>query len=122
MTIDKEDLKAQWKNLWNNQFTDRQRAEEVATKDYHDLFIDEGTVLHATRDFENLAFKEIIKKHSLILHKSLQANPVYGGYGVFIKNVMKKQSSKITQGIDYQSINKMKKQQLKKRGRGWLHF
>ena len=122
MTIDKEDLKTQWKNLWDNRFTDRQRAEDVATKNYPDLFVEEGTVLRAARDFENSAFREIIKKHKLDLRKPLQVNSINGGYGFFIKHVVKEQSPKIVKGSKNQPIKQRKKQQLKKKGRGWLHF
>jgi hypothetical protein len=60
-----EELKVQWKTLWQERFDDKLRAEDAATDDYSRLFVDKGTVIHATRDFKALNFKEILEQHKI---------------------------------------------------------
>jgi hypothetical protein len=50
-----EQLRLQWKRLWQERLDDKLRAEGMATSDYCDLFIEKGTVIHATRDFNSLS-------------------------------------------------------------------
>ena len=66
MSVDKEvveELKVQWKRLWLERVDDKVRAEGIAVQDYSSLFVDKGTVIHATRDFKALNFKEILEQH-----------------------------------------------------------
>jgi len=60
-----EEMKVQWKTLWQERFDDKLRAEDAATDDYSRLFVDKGTVIHATRDFKALNFKEILEQHKI---------------------------------------------------------
>lgn len=88
MTLDDEktkNLKDLWKKLWDERLVDKQRAEGIAACNYSELFIEKGTVLHATRDFKPLSFKEIIAQHGLSHKQYPQPHPSIGGYGVFIK-------------------------------------
>jgi hypothetical protein len=94
------------------------RAEGVAVQDYHQLFVDKGTVIHATRDCQTLSFKEILKKHA-ISERYFPPDPHAGGWTKFAKthitnNLKKPPQSKAT-------VERNVKQQLKKSGRGWLH-
>jgi len=58
-----EELKVEWKRLWSERLDDKMRAEGIAVNNYGSLFIDKGTVIHATRDFKALNFKEILERH-----------------------------------------------------------
>ena len=55
-----DELKIEWKKLWSERLDDKVRAEGIAVNDYSSLFIDKGTIIHATRDFKVLNFKEIL--------------------------------------------------------------
>ena len=58
-----DELKIQWKRLWRERIDDKVRAEGIAVDDYNQLFIDKGTIIHATRDFKALNFKEILEQY-----------------------------------------------------------
>ena len=51
-----DELRFEWKRLWNDRLNDKIRAEGIAVDDYSSLFIDKGTIIHATRDFKVLNF------------------------------------------------------------------
>jgi hypothetical protein len=78
------DLKKQWESLWEDRLVDKKIAEATASRNYPDLFIDKGTVLHATRNYKVPCLEEIISKHKLSLDL-LPPTPQIGGYGVFIR-------------------------------------
>ena len=58
-----EKLKVQWKLLWSERFNDKVRAEGVSVSNYASLHVERGTIIHATRDFRVLNFKEILEQH-----------------------------------------------------------
>ena len=118
-----EDLHLQWKKLWKERFDDKVRAEGVATTEYNDLFVEQGTIIHATRTFKTLSFKEILKQHQIEnIDRLIPPDPQIGGWTKFIKtNVTNQQSRKHRRAELYYDENKPEKQQLKKGGRGWLH-
>ena len=51
-----DELRIQWKRLWLERAEDKVRAEGIATTDYCDLFLEKGTIIHATRDFKSPNF------------------------------------------------------------------
>ena len=118
-----EVLKIQWKKLWQDRAEDRLRAEGIATADYCDLFIDKGTVIHATRDFKTLSFKEILGKHQFAnVDRVISPDPQIGGWSKFIKMNIQNQHSRKKSRVDFVSKkSKGGKNQPKKCGRGWLH-
>ena len=118
-----EELRVQWKKLWQERVDDKVRAEGVATADYCDLFIEKGTIIHATRNFKALNFKEILEQHHIEnSERFIPPSPHIGGWTKFIKtNVTNKRSRKHSDIEFYLDENKPEKQQLKKGGRGWLH-
>jgi len=122
-----EELKTQWKTLWRERIEDKVRAEGISDKDYSQLFVERGTVIIATRKFKLPDFFEILQQHlssdSSNINNVLPPNPTVGGWGKFIHNVLSKQKplarrrrSALTEPV------KKANQQLKKGGRGWLHF
>ena len=81
-----EELRVQWKKLWRERVDGRLRAEGMATADYCDLFFEKGTVIHATRNYKALSFKEILEQHQIIdTELYLPPNPEVGGWAKFIK-------------------------------------
>jgi len=123
-----EELKQQWKTLWQERIDDKVRAEGISNKDYEQLFVERGTIIMATRKFKHIDFYEILQQHlssnANEINSVLPPNPIKGGWGRFVKNTLGKQQlyarrrprSNINEG------NSKKDQQLKKCGRGWLHF
>ncbi len=120
-----EELKAQWKLLWSERFEDKVRAEGISIDEYIALSVEQGTVIHATKDFKALNFKEILQKH-LIENPDRYVSPDVnvGGWKKFIKTEIN-QSNQHGKSCAPNSVdNKVRKrtgQQSKKGGRGWLH-
>ncbi len=113
-----DDLRHQWRQLWHERLDDHVRAEGVAVQDYRQLFIDKGTVIHATRDCQTLNFKEILKKHA-VSERYFPPDPLVGGWTKFTKTHITKNLKKPTRIKPLTEKNV--KRQLKKNGRGWLH-
>ena len=118
----RENLKSQWKAMWQERIDDKVRAEGIADKDYSMLFVEQGTVILATRKFKLPTFFEILQQHGLLSSDSAAPpNPFVGGWGKFMRTFWKKrqQTRSIMQHLSKPS--RKKGQQLKKGGRGWLH-
>ena len=76
-----EELRVQWKKLWQERVDDKVRAEGVATANYCELFIEQGTIIHATRTFKALNFKEILEQHQIEnAERYIPPNPQVGGW------------------------------------------
>lgn len=127
MTLDQKELvnslKVEWKRLWVERLDDKVRAEGIAINDYSALFVDKGTVIHATRDFKALNFREILEKHQVDnAERYIPPSPSVGGWGKFVKNnITTKEQLRNRRAQVYRIEEKKEKQQPKKCGRGWLH-
>ena len=118
-----DELKVEWKKLWRERVDDKVRAEGIAVNDYSSLFIDKGTIIHATRDFKALNFTEILEQYEISnAERYIPPNPRVGGWTKFVKNNITNQRPKRKKLAELYSEEKKKKQQLKKNGRGWLHI
>ncbi|MGD0994158.1 MAG: hypothetical protein ABR909_01375 [Candidatus Bathyarchaeia archaeon] len=118
-----EELKIEWKKLWRERIDDKVRAEGIAVNDYNQLFIDKGTIIHATRDFKALNFKEILEEHEILnAERYIPPDPHVGGWSKFVKINITSQKLKRERLDQLPSEEKKEKQQLKKNGRGWLHI
>jgi hypothetical protein len=117
------ELKIQWKRLWRERLDDKVRAEGIAVNDYGDLFIDKGTVIHATRDFKSLNFKDILEEHKIQnIERYISPNPQIGGWNKFVKdNITCLKTRKRKLAAEEIIVEKKEKLQLKQNGRGWLH-
>lgn len=115
-----EKLKNQWKKLWQERVDDKVRAEGIAIADYSPLFVEQGTIIHATRDFKALNFKEILEKHEVDnAQRFIQPNPSVGGWNKFIKTQITNKPSQRKKRAE--AYNKEKKEPRKFKKRGWLH-
>jgi hypothetical protein len=126
LTLDEKELvnslKVEWKRLWVERLDDKVRAEGVAINNYSTLFVDKGTVIHATRDFKALNFREILDKHQVDnADRYISPSPSVGGWGKFIKNDLPKKETRHKRAETYRIEEEKVKQQSKKGGRGWLH-
>jgi hypothetical protein len=118
-----ETLRIQWKKLWQERVDDKIRAEGIATADYCDLFVEKGTIIHATRAFKALNFKEILEQHQIAnVDRVIPPNPQIGGWSKFIKVSITNQRSRRKRRAELYCYEKKEKQQPKKGGRGWLHL
>lgn len=117
-----DELKIEWKKLWRERIDDKVRAEGIAINDYSTLFIDKGTIIHATRDFKALNFKEILEGYEILnAERYIQPDPHVGGWTKFIKtNISNKPLAQKPMVLCPK--DKKVNRQPKKGGRGWLHF
>jgi len=121
------ELKQQWKTLWQERIDDEVRAEGVSSKDYLELFVERGTIIFATRKFRPPDFYDIVQKHlspnQNDINNVFPPNPKTGGWGKFARNALSKQQSSVKRRRrGFVETDKKVCQQLKKSGRGWLHF
>lgn len=118
-----EDLKREWKTMWLYRIDDEVRAEGIANEDYSRLFVDQGTVIVATRDYKPPDFVEILERYKPPGAETVATpSPSVGGWGKFMRNVLSKQSRLTKRRRIPPPEQNRKKQQPKKGGRGWLHF
>jgi hypothetical protein len=118
-----EELKIEWKRLWNERHDDKVRAEGVAVNDYDHLFVDKGTVIHATRDFKALNFREILEEYQVMNpERYIPPNPQVGGWTKFVKTNYAGQKLQSKSSDENYPEEKKEKRHLKKSGRGWLHI
>lgn len=120
-----EDLKVQWKCLWSERLDDHVRAEGIATQDYSKLFVEKGTIIHATRSFKALSFREILELNRIQnAERFIPPNPTVGGWAKFVKtHITSSSKHQNSKRVLYESDVKVKSQgqQARKGGRGWLH-
>ena len=118
-----EALRADWKRLWQERVDDRVRAEGIAITDYSSLFVEQGTIIHATRDFKVLNLKDILEKHKVEnAERFIQPSPQIGGWNKFVKTEITSQNRiRNSRARSYLEEKKVV-QQPKKGGRGWLHL
>lgn len=118
-----EEFKDEWKSMWHNRLDDRVRAEGIADRDYSMLSVDRGTVIIATRKFRPLDFYELLQKRKLSMQGEVVApDPSVGGWGKFIRTALIAQNAKRRKRLAPAELDRHVDQQLKKGGRGWLHF
>ena len=117
-----EALKVEWKRLWQERVDDKVRAEGIAAGEYSKLFVDKGTVIHATRNYRALSFREILEQHQIVnAERFIPPSSLVGGWTKFVKTSITVQKfPRHKRALSYEAPVK-EKQQLKKGGRGWLH-
>jgi hypothetical protein len=110
-----EQLKIQWKKLWQERVDDKLRAEGVAKADYCDLFVDKGTIIHATRDFKALNFREILEQHEITnADRFIPPAPHVGGWNKFIKTSITNQRSRKKRRAELYCAEKRRSSNLRK--------
>lgn len=118
-----DDVTKEWRLIWLNRIDDKVRAEGIANREYSLLFVERGTVIIATRDFKPLDLKEILRLHEIHnIERFIPPHPSVGGWGKFARTVLNKQRRARKWKGSVPRRNREKNFQLKKGGRGWLHF
>ena len=118
-----EEVKGQWKRMWQDRVDDHVRAEGVASEDYDKLFVERGTVVLATRDFKLLALKDILEQHKVLdAERFVPPSPSVGGWGKFVRTYVRSGRAAYIMRVRELVLEEKRPQQLKKGGRGWLHF
>ena len=116
-----DELRTEWKSLWQNRIDDKVRAEGIAKQDYSKLFVEQGTVIMATRDYKPIELFDILQDYfGCDAGKAGAPNSTVGGWGKFIRNNIRKQKNPTRRFAPPKPTPK-KGQQQKKCGRGWLH-
>ena len=116
-----DELRGQWKDLWRNRIDDKMRAEGISNQDFSKLFVEQGMVIVATKDYKPPDFVEILQKHiSSDARKLVPPHPDVGGWGKFVKYTISNRK-RLSRRVPLEPDRK-KKQQPKKGGKGWLHF
>lgn len=117
-----EELRGQWKLLWSERFNDKVRAEDVSANDYAPLHVDRGTIIHATRDYKPLNFKDILEQNKVENpDRFVQPDARLGGWNKFVKTNITGHAFKGNKRALSYTPPKRQVQQVKKGGRGWLH-
>ncbi|MCW4003647.1 MAG: hypothetical protein NWE95_07030 [Candidatus Bathyarchaeota archaeon] len=117
-----EELKFYWKRLWQERVDDKVRAEGIAAAEYEKLFVEQGTIIHATRDYKALSFREILEQHQVAnADRFIPPPPQVGGWNKFVKTHITNQRPRKSVRVLLYCEEKREKQQPKKGGRGWLH-
>lgn len=80
------ELKTEWKKLWQERVGDKVRAECIAIHDYSMLYVDRGTIIHATGDYRALNFKDILQQHQIEnAERYIPPSQAVGGWNKFVK-------------------------------------
>jgi len=117
-----DELRTEWKSLWQNRIDDKVRAEGIAKQDYSKLAIEQGTVIVATRNYKPLEFFDIVKDHlGPDTQKAVVPNTTVGRWGKFVRNNICKQKNTPKRTYSPPKPTHKKGQQQKKGGRGWIH-
>lgn len=118
-----DDVKVAWKLLWLSRIDDKVRAEGIASQDYSLLFVERGTVIIATRDFKPLNLKDILHSHKVQnVERVIPPHPSVGGWRKFARTVLNNQKRRRKWEKPVSRRNRKKNLQVKKGGRGWLHY
>jgi len=117
-----EALKAEWSRLWKERYDDKVKAEGISVDEYISLCVERGTVIHATRDFKALSFREILEQHMIEnAERFIPPQAYVGGWTKFIKTQITNRRDPRGKRARSYVPEKREVQQPKKSGRGWLH-
>jgi hypothetical protein len=118
-----DSLKTERNLMWSERFNDKPKAEGVAMDNYHNLGVERGTIIHATRDFKALDFKEILQNHSISQpERFIQPTPSVGGWGKFIKQEIRPAYNSKQKTLEHNSAGKNSDKKQNKSNSGWLHI
>ncbi|MCW3979368.1 MAG: hypothetical protein NWF12_06420 [Candidatus Bathyarchaeota archaeon] len=113
-------LKEDWANLWKTKHDDEVKAEGISVDDFDMLFVDQGEIIHATRDFKPLSFREILEKHVSPEDASkIDIDPKVGGWRKFAKENFPPRRQTIKRERPKQKVDL--EQHQRKSGKGWLN-
>ena len=101
---------------------DKVRAESVANKAFPLCFVEQGTVIIASRDFKPPHLKNILKMNRIQDAERIAGPPpTVGGWHKFACTFLNKQTRNRRFILKNQRRDQVTSLQLKKGGRGWIH-
>ncbi len=113
-------LKIEWADLWKSKFDDEIIAEGISLRDYSLLDVDKGEIIHASRDYKPLKFREILEKNlGGEAAERVDVDPHVGGWKRFARENLPKREKKTARGAP--KIPFDLSQQQRKGGSGWLN-
>jgi hypothetical protein len=113
-------LKIEWADLWKSKFDDEIIAEGISLRDYSLLDVDKGEIIHASRDYKPLKFREILEKNlGGEAAERVDVDPQVGGWKRFARENLPKREKKTARGAP--KIPFDLSQQQRKGGSGWLN-
>jgi hypothetical protein len=120
----RQQLHSEWKALWDQKIKDKLVAESVARHAYPLLFVEQGTVIQAQRNYKPPRWHQILAQHERVVGIPLTPlDPVEGGYRKFARTVLAKQARWRSAASQQHLMNEEPRSHgpRKKGGRGWLH-
>jgi hypothetical protein len=113
-------LKIEWADLWKSKFDDEIVAEGISLRDYSLLDVDKGEIIHASRDYKPLKFREILEKNlGGEVTERVDIDPKIGGWKKFVREKFPIREKKTAR--DAPKIPFDLGQQQRKGGSGWLN-
>lgn len=115
-------IKQEWKALWAQKIEDKWIAEDIADREYAVLFVDQGDIIWATRDFKPLQFYDILERHEKTTGKRIRPiDPKVGGWRKFVREEISRSAQGKKAELGKESSKPRRQDPVKKGGRGWLH-
>lgn len=113
-------LKIEWAELWKSKFDDEIIAEGVSLRDYSLLDVEKGEIIHASRDYKPLKFREILEnKLGSEITERVNVDPKVGGWKKFAREQLPLREK--TMAREAHKIPFDLGQQQRKGGSGWLN-
>ncbi len=113
-------LKIEWADLWKSKFDDEIIAEGISLRDYSLLDVDKGEIIHASRDYKPLKFREILEKNlGGEVTDRVDVDPHVGGWKKFAREKLPRREKKTAR--EAHKIPFDLSQQQRKGGSGWLN-
>ena len=114
----RQELKEEWSELWRTKYDDEVRGEDVSHRKFRKLFVDRGEIIHASRDFKPLSFREILEQHiGSDMAEKVSPDSSIGGWQKFIREHIPKRRVRRARP----KIKVDQSQHQRKRGHGWLN-
>ena len=115
-------IKKEWKQLWLMRINDKVRAEGIANRAFPLCFVEQGTVIAASRDFKPPHLKDILKMNQIQdAEQIIGPPPTVGGWHKFASTFLNKQPRNRMFILKKQRRERKASLQLKKGGHGWIH-
>ena len=119
----RQKIQQQWRDLWDYRFQDKWAAEDVARKTYDLLYIEKGTVIQATKNYQPPNLSNILKLNEKTLRVRLTyPDPNTGGWHKFYRQVLAEQPRWRNNIMKRKMARQNEKNALQRKGgRGWLN-
>lgn len=120
------EIRREWAELWTQKIEDKQVAEDVARRNYELLFVEEGTVIKASKDYAPPDLNKIFEQNERILGvQLLTPDPSVGGMRKFARDHLANQPRwrRVPRQVLCTDTDPQQKPSgpPRKGGRGWLH-